>query len=176
MSDARRILLGGAAPLCISVALVFLSAACSPSPVTKTDRDVTVLFDGFVYVGSRVRGTDATHSIGSSPLPSRFAPDQEYVFHHSLPVDVITMGTETLPSRLLTLRFVVTSGPDKDGRGIFLPSDGEPMYLLKAVKGACALEIEHRSDKRLAAAAMPWERDRWEYSDYILRLDGHCSL
>jgi hypothetical protein len=88
----------------------------------------------------------------------------------------MTMAVQTLPSRLETIGFAVTSAPDRSSRGVFLPSDGEPMCVLKAARAGCVLEVDHQPDKRLATKARPWERDRWEYSDYVLKVTGDCHL
>jgi hypothetical protein len=156
--------------------LMLVSEGCSQPPIEKSSRGITVLFEEFVYVGDRARDSVEEHSPRSATLPSRFDSSREYVFHHQLPVDAMLMGTETLPSRLRSLGFTITSAPYADSRGLFVTSNGELVYAIKAEQPGCELEIYHQLDKRLLEKALPWEYGRWERSDYVLKLQGVCGL
>jgi hypothetical protein len=162
--------------ICAGLLLVMLETRCSQAPLEKSERPVTTIFQGFVYVGDRPLGSRDEHYATSRALPASFNSDREFIFHHQLPVDVMKMARETLPSRLQDLGFLVSSTPDAAGRGVFVFSNGEAAYMLKAERGTCAIEIDHEPDRRLLTKNLPWEKGRWEYSDYILKVHGGCDI
>ena len=164
--------------LCLcTIASIVLFAGCSQKPLASSQWEITRLFDGFVYVGERAPDSGQEHSTRSASLPPAFVPNHEYIFHHSLPSNTVDFATDIFPARLHGLGFAITSAPDRTGRGVLLPSDGEPIWMLKASRGTCILEINHEPDKRLATNALPWEKNHWEYSDYVLKVTGsECGL
>jgi hypothetical protein len=192
----KRLWLWMAVPLICVISLVLVFAVVlgsrpgSPTLIERSSRPSSRIFEGFAYAGQDLPSAiDAFHvnrflpmRLDVLPMPTSFVQGHEYFFHHPLPPDDgMRIAQEVLAPRLRAEGYALTETVN----GIFFRGfatwelkgrDGITTWGMQFKRDKCVGIIAYDNDSGIRSNPWPVVRRTWDPADYILKVEGSCTL